>query len=167
MVVRCSVLFFEFTTVIRRYSLCMYSNWYVLYVLVTGSCQSQERITRTSCCTYTVNTSWWWACAQTCRGWMTKKLRINNASRWFSLQRYSNNAFTKQRTLMKLSMCILSLKSFCTFKFMKVKNKYQFFVAAVFNKIGLYNLKSRVLFVVFIFAKSAWHVLQYHAVLLV
>jgi hypothetical protein len=28
--------------IIRRYSLCMYSNWFVLYVLVTGSCQSTK-----------------------------------------------------------------------------------------------------------------------------
>jgi uncharacterized membrane protein YecN with MAPEG domain len=39
-----------------------------------ASCQSPERITRTNCCTYTVNTSWWWAInmSETCRGCLMK-----------------------------------------------------------------------------------------------
>jgi hypothetical protein len=41
--------------------------------LLTSS-QSLERTIRTNCCTYTVNTSWWWAInmPETCRGWLTK-----------------------------------------------------------------------------------------------
>jgi hypothetical protein len=47
-----------------------------------------KRITRTTCSTYTVNTSWWWAInlPETCKGEWWNKLKINGASGWFLLQ---------------------------------------------------------------------------------
>jgi hypothetical protein len=60
--------------------LTVYIQQLVLYILVdwllVGSAASQlERIIRTNCCTYTVNTSWRWPVnmSKTCRGWLTKK----------------------------------------------------------------------------------------------
>jgi hypothetical protein len=41
------------------------------------SCQSPKHITRTTCCTYAVITSWGWAIntPETCRAWLTKLIK--------------------------------------------------------------------------------------------
>jgi hypothetical protein len=60
-------------------------------ILTRPAASQLTRITRANCCTYTVNTCWWWAIntPETVEVEWRNKLRINSASGWFSLQRKS------------------------------------------------------------------------------
>jgi hypothetical protein len=48
----------------------VYIQQLVRSILTQPAASQLKRITRTNCCTYTVNTSWWWAISlpKTCRG---------------------------------------------------------------------------------------------------
>jgi hypothetical protein len=75
--------------IIRMYSIYMYSMCCICSVLTWSAASQLKRITLANFCTYTANTSWWWAISmpETCRGEWRNKLNTTSASGWISLQR--------------------------------------------------------------------------------